>query len=224
MRNLWIPFLCISCVSSAICKNYNPTNNMAAVQFRIHLKNADTNKDGFVTKEELVSAIISSTRKSENIAVSIASSMISDLDINKDGKLSYAEFEAGSTEVGEQSNTKISVSRAQEIMDAISAFKNKSGGTAPTSLHELKKEFPISATSMNCILANGEEKPWLYTTNSSYSNDPNSVMLYSPGATDSSGQYIVGLGNGQIIGMNGADLALEKLPNFNMQVYPAKHQ
>ena len=50
----------------------------------------------------------------------------------------------------------------------------------------------------------------------------NSVVILSPGAVDSDGQYIAGLNDGRVLGMQDKDLNLEKLPGSNLQVYPDK--
>ena len=69
--------------------------NPITAQFRRHLSDADQNKDGFVTREELTAEIRKDPQRDSKTIAQIVSAMISDLDADRDGKLSAVEVAEG---------------------------------------------------------------------------------------------------------------------------------
>lgn len=197
------------------------TENPAAAQFRKHLEAADANKDGFVTRAELVAEIGKGGRDPE-IVEKIVDNMLRDLDADKDGRLSPAEITAGALKVGQTFTTKQNVSRAKQVMAAWDEYRTQHKGVAPASLDELAKQNLVPANILRCIVADGQEKPWGYNTEYKAADGESAVIVYSPGAVDTEGQYLVGLADTRVLGLHGSDLDLEKIPKLKMQVIPDK--
>jgi hypothetical protein len=148
--------------------------------------------------------------------------MMRDLDTDHDGKLAAAEIAEGARMAGRNAATKQNVRRAQLVMDAIAEYKKKHGGTQPAKLGELPKLHLVPDTALHCILADGSEKRWGYAPGDNRTNAENAVILFSPGRVDSDGTYVVGLGDGRILGLHDTELELEKVPRLKMRVYPSK--
>src|SRR5438034_6681481 len=100
-----------------------PTENPVAAQFRKHLEDADQNKDGFVTREELAAEISKDPSRDPETVEKIVATMMRDLDTDNDGKLSAAEIAAGARKAGQNAATKQDVRRAQLVMDALAEYK-----------------------------------------------------------------------------------------------------
>jgi hypothetical protein len=216
-----LPFLLSLFGASLVFAGDNPAENPAAKQFRQHLEKADQNKDGIVTREELVAEIRRSTGGDAATVEQIVSTMMEDLDTDHDGKLSAAEIDAGARKAGEHAATEVNVNRAKRVMDALFEYMQKHNDSPPAALAELTK-LGIPAAALQCILADGEEKPWGYEPGDSHATGKNAVVLFSPGRVDSQGTYIVGLADGRVLGLPDTDLELEKVPRLKMNVNPGE--
>jgi hypothetical protein len=203
-------------VAAYVLASDRPAENPIATQFRKHLEDADQNKDGFVTAAELSAEISKDHKRDAHTVEDIASGMMRDLDTDHDGKLSATEIAEGARKLGQNSTIKQNIGRAQLVMEAIAGYK-ENHGRKPTKLDELVELQLIPDTALRCIVADGHEKLWGYEPSA---NDQHAVMLFSPGPIDSEGQYVVGLANGRVLGLHGADLELEKVPRLKMHVYP----
>src|ERR1051326_7368124 len=102
-----------------------PAENAAAKQFRQHLEKADQNKDGVVTKEELISQITRETGGDSATVDQIVSTLMKDLDVDHDGKLSGTEIEAGARKAGEHAAIETNINRARRVMDALNEYKER---------------------------------------------------------------------------------------------------
>ena len=195
-----------------------PIDNPVAAQFRKHLEDADKNKDGFVTPDELAAELSTETARDPKVVEQIVSAMMRDLDSDHDGKLSGAEIAGGARKAGENAVTKQDVQRAQQLVDALSEYKEKHAGAQPAELQELAALHLVPEITLRCILVDGNEKPWGYERTS----DANAVTIFSPGPTNSDRQYIVALGDGRVLGVHDSEFDLDKVLRRNMHVYPGK--
>jgi EF hand len=198
-----------------------PRENPAAVKFRQRLEKADRDKDGAVTREELAAEISKDPSRDPKTIEQIVSAMIRDLDADHDGKLSAAEAIEGARKAGENATKKENVRRAQAVMEGIAEYRRKHG-IGPANLDELARLHLVSDTALRCVLADGNEKPWGYAASNERATGPNDVILFSPGRVDAEGTYIVGLGDGRVLGLHDTELELEKVPRLKMRVYPDK--
>ena len=182
------------------------------------MNHADIDKDGIVTRQELTAEISNRGKRSPQEVERIVDSLMSELDTDKDGKLSIAETLVGARKTTERMITKADVRRAQEIMFQLGTYKKTHNGSLPAKLDELEKLNLVNKEVLLCTMTDGSEKAWKYTPEKS----ANSVIILSPGAVDSDGQYIAGLNDGRVLGMQDKDLSLEKIPGSTLQVYPDK--
>ncbi len=130
-----------------------------------------------------------------------------------------AEIAEGARKAGQNASTRQDVNRAQLVMGYLIDYKKDHGGSQPTKLEELAKIHLIPDAALRCILADGHEEPWGYETGNRGDDE---VILFSPGKVDSEGQYIVGLGDGRVLGLHDTDLDLEKVPRLKMSIVPDK--
>lgn len=187
-----------------------------ALQFRQHLLAADTNKDGYVTKEELAKEIQKSGRTAA-LVEEIAGSMIKELDVDQDGRLALKEIDAGTRATAIKAIIRDDAKTAEALLKAIEAYKTKNKGSTPQSVDDLLTAKFITKDLSMCTLGDGSEKPWIINSSAS---DSNSALVASPGSVDFEGQYIVGLVNGRVIGVHDKDLDDSMLKTLH--VYPSK--
>jgi len=195
-----------------------PAENAAAKQFRQHLEKADQNKDGVVTREELVSQITKETGGDAATVDQIVTTIMKDLDGDHDGKLSASEIDAGVRRAGEHAAVEANVNRAQRVMDVLGEYMAKHTDAPPAALEELTKQNLAPPTALQCILADGDERPWGYEPGNLHATDQNAVVLFSPGRVDSEGTYIVGLVDGRVLGLPDTELELGKVPRLKTNV------
>jgi|GEM_PF-3839471 len=122
-----ILFLALVSFATTRAEDKAPENPVAA-QFRKHLEDADKNKEGYVTREELVAEIGKDPKRDPQTVEKIVSAMMRDLDTDHDGKLSPAEIANGARKVGQNASTKQDVNRAQLVMDALIEYKKGHDG------------------------------------------------------------------------------------------------
>jgi EF hand domain-containing protein len=193
--------------------------NPAAAQFRKHLEDADTNKDGRVTREELAAEVAKDKNRDQQTIDEIVSRMFSDLDTDNDGTISKAEVAAGAHKVAEHAVVEDDVRRAQQIMNAIAEYKNEHRGARPGNLDELVKLGLIAQAALVCTVADGGKRAWGYKEN--YEGET-AVSLASPTPVDSDGQWIVGLNDGRVLGLHDDTLTLDTILGRNMHIYTGK--
>ncbi len=189
------------------------------VQFRKHLKDADTNKDGLVTREELAAEIAKDKKRDAQTVEEIVNRMFHDLDTDNDGMISKAEVAAGVRKVGQHAVVEDDVRRAQQIMNAIAEYKNQHNGARPSDLDELVKLGLIPQAALLCIVADGGKRAWGYKAN--YEGGT-SVSLASPSPVDSDGQWIVGLNDGRVLSLHDDTLTCDRILGHNMHIYTGK--
>jgi hypothetical protein len=204
-------------VAAFIRADDKPSDNPVAVQFREHLAAADKNKDGIVTREELL-AEVSKAKPDRETVEQVVSAMMSELDTDHDDKLSATEIAEGVRKTGEKAIRKEDVRRAQQIVDALAQYKQRHDGAQPETLEDLARLKFVPAGALRCILAGGEEKPWGFER----AYDPRTVTIFSPGPINSERQYIVGLADGQVLGVQDSDLQIDKYARHHMHIYTAK--
>jgi len=197
----------------------NSTENPVAAQFRHHLEDADTNKYGLVTREELAAEIAKDKKRSPQTVDEIVSGMFHDLDTDNDGKISKAEVAAGARKVTEHAVVEDDVWRAQQVMNAITEYRNQHDGARPGNLDELLKLGLVPQAALLCIVADGGKRAWGYKAN--YEGDT-AVSLASPSPVDSGGQWIVGLNDGRVLGLHDETLTLDRILGHNMHIYSGK--
>lgn len=189
----------------------------AAIQFREHLLHADVNKDGFVTRGELVSEINNFSKRDPEEVKAIVDSMFGTSDLDHNGRISVQEIKVGAKVTALRSIVKHDMKRAEAIMQGIAEFKITHNGSIPKSFDDLVKAHLIEEKEAVCILADGTEKPWVFNPTSPKADDY-SVMFFSPAPVDEKGQYIVGLVNGRVLGVHDKTLTPEIIKG--MHVHP----
>src|SRR5436190_4382793 len=149
-----------------------PAENAVAKQFRQHLQKADQNRDGSVTKAELVQAITNETKADPATVDQIVSTIMKDLDVDQDEKLSASEIDAGAIKAGEHAVADANVKRAQRVMDALIKYKKQHDDTLPATLEELSNLNLLPTVALQCILVDGNEQPWGYEPGKMSAADP----------------------------------------------------
>lgn len=189
----------------------------AAEQFRKHITDADTNKDGFVTKEELTIEIAKDNQRDVEHVTDIAKAMMHDLDADHDGRISVKEAAVGAQKVAENALMKLDISKAKKIMAALADYAKKHDGASPVELKALVKDRLIHEDMLVCTMPDGHEKSWIYNKPGEESvNDTGAAIICSPGAIN--GQYIIGTIDGDVIGIQDDGTQLEK--SHGLRVYP----
>ena len=195
--------------SASLTSKSKLLKNPVALQFREHVLRADANRDGIVTKEELTQEIENETHRDAKSIERSVSAMMDEIDRNSDGKLSRQEVEFGVQRTAEKANLQDDVSKAQEIMHALAAYRAKHSGNFPHSLEDPAMSKLVSPSVLVCAVADGSEKEWIFKPQVKTSN----VVLCSPGPVDSEGQYVVGMTDGRVVGVEAGSLQLEQLPS-----------
>jgi hypothetical protein len=187
-----------------------------AIQFKQHLVASDTNNKGYVTKDDLTKEIQKSGR-SEEQAKEIAGAMITELDLDHNGQLSLKEIDAGARATAIKGIVHRDSQIVETLMEAIQKYKIKNKGILPNSIDDLIKTGLISNQQSICTLADGTKKQWIINPTA---KDPNAVLIFSPSVVDNEGQYMLGLVNGRVIGLQAKDLDMATMKSLN--VYPNK--
>jgi hypothetical protein len=201
----------ITVLASDGAKESGLSKHPAAADFRKQLAEADADKDGLVARHELIAAIASTSSGLDPAKIEgITGRMLEKLDTDKDGQLSMKEVEAGAVETAIQVNIRTNVDRAQQIMQGIEQFKKSNEGRLPVTLNQLVEANLLRAEANLCLLADGSEKPWVFDPNVA-SSDPKAAILYSPGRVDLKDQYMIGLPDGQVLGLPSKNVDLEKI-------------
>ncbi|HSH93835.1 MAG TPA: EF-hand domain-containing protein [Roseimicrobium sp.] len=211
-------FACFGLLLSGIVHAGPATENAAAQEYRKHLEAADTNRDGFVSREELVVEIAKSSKRDPATVEKMVDAMIRSLDTDKDAKLSATEIDAGARKVGENYVVQQNVRRAKVVMEALAKYKTDHGGATPVALEGMVKIGLAPEEALRCIMADGNEKAWGYTRPQDGKAAPGDVVIYSQGGVDSAGQYVVGLNDGSVAGLHDGDEALGKVPGAKVRI------
>lgn len=211
MKSVFLVSLSLACASAVAKRAAHPMPTRVkeipvAAQFREHLLHADSNHDGFVTRQELADEV-AGQRDPATLAKAIENIM-SMADANGDGKLSRAEVDAGARKTAEKAVEKEDVSRAKDLMDALDAYKRTHNGSLPHDLQQLRKLKLVSDVTLRCLFADGDEKAWRYKPNETSGS---AITILSPGPVKSDGQYIAGLGDGNVIGIQDKESHLHKV-------------
>ncbi|MDB6080263.1 MAG: hypothetical protein JWO82_4010 [Akkermansiaceae bacterium] len=182
-------------------------------QSTVSLESADANRDGFVTKAELLSAYFAKTPGSTaEVRAAFADSTLERLDANKDGKLSKDEIAAGVPKPGTVMVEKGNPDTARIIMAALAEYRKSHAGVPAQTLNDLSKDGLVPAAALLCTLANGQKSPWTYTPAGQKPLDLDAVLLYSPGPVDAAGHLIIGMGDGKVLVAKTTDLDMRKAP------------
>lgn len=208
--------LCLSLVS--IAQAEPATENAAAKEYRARLEAADANRDGSVTREELVAEVARASKRDPATVEKIVDAMMRDLDTDKDTKLSGAEVAAGALKVGENYVVQQNVRRAQVVMQVLAKYKSDHNGAAPAAIDEMVKLGLAPEEAFRCVMADGNEKAWGYTRPDKDKATPTDIVIFSQGGVDSSGKYVVGLNDGSVAALHDRDAGFEKIPGVKARI------
>ncbi|MGI8907276.1 MAG: EF-hand domain-containing protein [Candidatus Sumerlaeaceae bacterium] len=186
-----------------------------AQQFRDHQSRADTNRDGFVTRQELWAEMSKAERPRQHLE-RVLQHMMESIDLDGDSKLSRTEIADGVLQTHDKAVTEENVARAKELAVAIDDYQDSHDGQMPKSLEQLVKLGMADQVALSSTLADGQQHPWIYKPNAS----GNAVVVISPGRVNAQHQYIVVLGNGNVFGIeDDSQAALDKIAG-PMNLFP----